>query len=900
MSGIPVIRTYLSTTTVTFPPLVTRIRVQVWGCGGAGAGGGIPGGHSNNQQGGEGGGGGLYAAANVTVVPGTPYDVTINPFGGSNQFASGDELVYAESGHSGGAGGGHGQGGIVAQFGANTSNTLVYPGGKGGTSTDDGTGGGGGGGGGGPMDGDLGQGPGEDGANTADELSGEGGLGGGQGGGGGSGGNGGEYGSGGTVGQNPGGGGGGGGGFDDDPGTSTPGSNGGVGQIIIYYVLPCEARAEENSSVDEFEDYDLQGLADDPEADPPITTFAAAGGGPFYYSGGGEVGIATFENGDLNRIYQEQGNGTDEQHTVFNEATPQVFGFMWLLGGPIEQWQVEEALFDNGRVTKSVIDSAANLAARLTDSIHNMFLWQSQQTELNNRIRALGFGEENALQRGAARSSCKNLGRLIIDEWKKIQAISRSANDTATERRAVDQAWKDMRGTLRTAVRPGEVRVTLLIGGAVVIAVVAVVFVENPNLGNEISRLRSPRPTLQNTGRRMQARLSLTGAKSEALVAHEGSGSFLYLAGIDGIDDPVLTMTHKTTTTLFNNNNPQILLENWRVTGCPPLNLNDISYPAKEGTDASAYLNAFNVNLGPDNDRTRFSIPKAGIPCDIFAFVKGDSYNPGDASRLVLFYCNWDDEVTRGYELVPSTVYPNSLYLDLSVQDSGGFSDMHLYLGTILPTTDGTTINVPFFRFVWNHYNPMQRVDTIEDDYKYWLVNPLMGAGNKSPMHPLLYGWRYSFVDPQDGNAPPALGSLFPIVESVSVTGYGPIGMQIKHYDAYGDGRSLLRKFTNADAKDESQPNPTDGTYSYSALRIQQAAGWQHSGGLNTYKVIQYVLPGALYPFDENNDRVKYGYFGSGASVPIGQRGIWENDCDGPIIKENPAGLAKLSVRGAF
>lgn len=224
--------------TFTPPTNVTSIHVAAWGAGGGGFDG-------SSSGGGKGGGGGAFASTTITVVPGTPYDLTVGDGGtentdGTDSLFNTDDIIA-----DGGAGGtsattGGGTGGSLANTSCNGVDCDVeYAGGTGGngsngSSSDDGGGGGGA------------AGPHGDGGNgAAGTTSGGGGGGGGNGGNdatngtgassanGGAGGNGSGTGNGSPGTSHANGGGGGGGGDDGDAGGNggAPGGGGGGGEV---------------------------------------------------------------------------------------------------------------------------------------------------------------------------------------------------------------------------------------------------------------------------------------------------------------------------------------------------------------------------------------------------------------------------------------------------------------------------------------------------------------------------------------------------------------------------------------------------------------------------------------------------------------------------------------------
>jgi subtilisin-like proprotein convertase family protein len=144
-------QTFNSSSSWTPPAGVTSVTIECWGAGGSG------GGNSNTNDGGGGGGGGAYSKGTVTVVPGTPYTVTVGTGGngnsGSNGSPGGDSWfstntsVMAKGGGAGleptGPGGVAGTGG---QASAGFGNIIKFSGGNGGAGRDNSTGTGGGGG----------------------------------------------------------------------------------------------------------------------------------------------------------------------------------------------------------------------------------------------------------------------------------------------------------------------------------------------------------------------------------------------------------------------------------------------------------------------------------------------------------------------------------------------------------------------------------------------------------------------------------------------------------------------------------------------------------------------------------------------------------------------------------
>lgn len=163
--------------TFTPPTGVTSIHVAAWGSGGGGFDG-------SSSGGGKGGGGGAFASTTITVVAGTPYNLTVGD-GGTEGTAGTDSLFNTDDIIAdGGAGGtsattGGGTGGSLANTSCDGANcTVEYAGGNGGNGYNGGTSddnGGGGGGSAGPHGG---------GGNGAAGVTGQG-----QGGGGGNGGN---------------------------------------------------------------------------------------------------------------------------------------------------------------------------------------------------------------------------------------------------------------------------------------------------------------------------------------------------------------------------------------------------------------------------------------------------------------------------------------------------------------------------------------------------------------------------------------------------------------------------------------------------------------------------------------------------------------------------------------
>ncbi|MEM0372735.1 MAG: hypothetical protein QXO69_02780, partial [archaeon] len=129
--------------TWTAPQGITYVLVEAWGGGGAG------GGRTTNGRAG-GGGGGAYAAANITVIPGNNYTVTVagTTAGGSGNGANGGASYFGNGsqvsalGGSGGLSSGTGGAGGSA---ASSNGTVKYNGGNGGTADFTWSGGGGGG-----------------------------------------------------------------------------------------------------------------------------------------------------------------------------------------------------------------------------------------------------------------------------------------------------------------------------------------------------------------------------------------------------------------------------------------------------------------------------------------------------------------------------------------------------------------------------------------------------------------------------------------------------------------------------------------------------------------------------------------------------------------------------------
>ncbi len=156
INNVTGVEVFASNGTFTVPAGVTQITVEAWGAGGGG-GSGLG---STCWDGGGGGGGGAYARSVISVVPGTPYSVTVGT-GGSSVFALsafatpgtasnfGGGLVVAPGGFGGqsNTGGASGSGGPGAPVGVGQ---FVYSGGSGSfgsfgnCSTPSGSGGGGG------------------------------------------------------------------------------------------------------------------------------------------------------------------------------------------------------------------------------------------------------------------------------------------------------------------------------------------------------------------------------------------------------------------------------------------------------------------------------------------------------------------------------------------------------------------------------------------------------------------------------------------------------------------------------------------------------------------------------------------------------------------------------------
>jgi len=165
--------TYTSAGADTFTPPtgVTSVHVAAWGSGGGGFDG-------STQGGGHGGGGGAFASTTVTVVPDTPYNLTVGDGGTEN--TSGTDSVFNTDDiiADGGAGGtsattGGGTGGSLANTSCNgTDCDVEYAGGTGGDGFNGSSGNDNGGGGGGSA------GPHGDGGNGAAGVTGQGGGGG--------------------------------------------------------------------------------------------------------------------------------------------------------------------------------------------------------------------------------------------------------------------------------------------------------------------------------------------------------------------------------------------------------------------------------------------------------------------------------------------------------------------------------------------------------------------------------------------------------------------------------------------------------------------------------------------------------------------------------------------------
>lgn len=216
------------TYTISVPPYVTSIKVEMWGGGGAGGGSSATQAFGNTYSRGGGGGGGAYKVLTINApVVGSVYEFTVG-LGGSavngGDGLPGQESIFDEEIANGGKGGKSvsnengtgGEGGTGGTF-------------KGGNGAGGGTYGSGGGGG--------GAGASALGANATNQNGANGGTGGG-----GKGGNGKTGNSNGDMGTAPGGGGGGGyssaGWFSTD---TRSGGNGGNGQIIITYTYDCSA-----------------------------------------------------------------------------------------------------------------------------------------------------------------------------------------------------------------------------------------------------------------------------------------------------------------------------------------------------------------------------------------------------------------------------------------------------------------------------------------------------------------------------------------------------------------------------------------------------------------------------------------------------------------------------------
>lgn len=141
--------TFTASGTWTAPAGVTSVSVEAWGGGGAG------GGNTTTSDGGGGGGGGAYSStANIAVIPGNVYTVTVGAGGvavlGGTGGAGGDSwfstagTILARGGAGGNppAGGNGGIGGLGGAAAAGIGATK-FSGGDGGTGRNNGTGRGG-------------------------------------------------------------------------------------------------------------------------------------------------------------------------------------------------------------------------------------------------------------------------------------------------------------------------------------------------------------------------------------------------------------------------------------------------------------------------------------------------------------------------------------------------------------------------------------------------------------------------------------------------------------------------------------------------------------------------------------------------------------------------------------
>ncbi|MEN8155438.1 MAG: CxxxxCH/CxxCH domain-containing protein [Bacteroidota bacterium] len=134
--------TFTSSTSWPAPAGVTSVQVECWGAGGAG------GGNSTSADGGGGGGGGAYSrTANISVIPGNSYTITVGVGGvGVSGGTGGDggdtwfidaSTIFAQAGTGGGppVGGAAGVGGTGGAAGSGIGDTR-FSGGSGGAGRD--------------------------------------------------------------------------------------------------------------------------------------------------------------------------------------------------------------------------------------------------------------------------------------------------------------------------------------------------------------------------------------------------------------------------------------------------------------------------------------------------------------------------------------------------------------------------------------------------------------------------------------------------------------------------------------------------------------------------------------------------------------------------------------------
>lgn len=203
-----------------------------------------------------------------------------------------------------------------------------------------------------------------------------------------------------------------------------------------------------------------------------------------------------------------------------------------------------------------------------------------------------------------------------------------------------------------------------------------------------------------------------------------------------------------------------------------------------------------------------FQTTRALIPADIFIcwpsdvggliITAGDrAFNSTNLPRL--FYLNWFSRTQRnngaagndriGHELINN--FDMGLCLKARKRADGGFviptitgnaavdatdreaqDQFYLYLGTVIPISDGTSYCVPGARLLYNRYNRLSYSDWIPENAFYCPINLAATEGHSQRIRTLSPSWHFMFVDPTDGSV--ALPSHKPVVRA-ALTVIGPL-----------------------------------------------------------------------------------------------------------------------------